>query len=130
MADAEAQTGISNQQVSRWRRLREPEKYRTLLYGAAWSKAMAEANNTTATKWTGDPESYTPAVYIEAARAVMGGIDLDPASNALAQKTVKASRWYGEQENGLLQKWEGRVIPWHPPFSRLSGSPQPAMRNS
>ncbi len=45
-----------------------------MLYGAAYYKAMAATNNTTATKWTGDPESYTPEKYIEAAREVMGAL--------------------------------------------------------
>ena len=36
-------TGITFRQVSKWRRrLKEPEKYRKMLYGAAYTKAMAE----------------------------------------------------------------------------------------
>lgn len=71
--EAEAHTGIRQQQVSKWRsRLKDPVKYREMLYGAAYAKAMAEAN-TVAQKWTGDPESYTPKKYIEAARTVLGG---------------------------------------------------------
>ena len=116
-SDAEVLTGITHQQVSKWRRrLKEPEKYREMLFGAAYAKAMAETNNTTATKWTGDPESYTPEKYIEAVREVMGGIDLDPASNMHAQKTVKATDWYDEDENGLLQDWKGRVF-LNPPYA-------------
>ena len=43
--EAEALTGITKQQVSKWRRrLKEPEKYREMLFGAAYYKAMAEAN--------------------------------------------------------------------------------------
>jgi ParB family chromosome partitioning protein len=117
VADAEKQTGISNQQVSKWRRrLQDPEAYQQMLYGKAWAAAMADTADTTATKWTGDPESYTPAIYIEAARRVMEEIDLDPASNALAQKTVKAIRWFGAEQNGLEQPWSGRVF-LNPPYA-------------
>jgi ParB family chromosome partitioning protein len=61
-------------------------------------------------------EWYTPSKYIEAARQVMGSIDLDPASCALANQTVRATRYYTQEENGLAQEWYGNV--WlNPPFS-------------
>jgi len=114
---AEESTGISNQQVSKWkRRLKEPDKYEAMLYGDAYSRAMAETVTTTAAKWTGDPESYTPAQYIEAARAVMGEIDLDPASNEIAQRTVRAAEYFDEKANGLKQPWHGRVF-LNPPYN-------------
>lgn len=63
-------------------------------------------------------EWYTPAKYIEAAREVMGGIDLDPASCEMANRTVQATRYYDEATNGLLQRWEGCV--WlNPPYGRI-----------
>ena len=44
---AEQKGGIRQWQVSRWgTRLGEPEKYRAMLYGAAYAKAMAEKNRT------------------------------------------------------------------------------------
>ena len=61
-------------------------------------------------------EWYTPRAVVEAARAVMGGIDLDPASCAMAQESVQAARWYGEAEDGLSLPWIGRM--WlNPPYS-------------
>lgn len=63
-------------------------------------------------------EWYTPAKYTEAARAVMGGIDLDPASCELANKTVQANRIYAKADNGLEKLWYGRI--WlNPPFGRI-----------
>lgn len=64
---------------------------------------------------------YTPAMYIEAARRVMGHIDLDPASCTLANETVGAASFYTKEENGLTLPWRGNV--WlNPPFGRENGS--------
>jgi DNA N-6-adenine-methyltransferase (Dam) len=60
-------------------------------------------------------EWYTPANCIEAARQVLGGIDLDPASSAEANKTVKAARYFTRDDDGLTKAWSGRV--WmNPPY--------------
>lgn len=61
-------------------------------------------------------EHNTPKFLIDAARAIMGGIDLDPMSNAIANKTVRAHRIYTKFDNGLSKSWLGRI--WlNPPFS-------------
>lgn len=46
-------------------------------------------------------EWYTPAWLIEKAKAVMGGIDIDPASSAVAQERVQAAKWFGKDYMGV-----------------------------
>jgi hypothetical protein len=66
---------------------------------------------------TGEQEWYTPEPYILATKDVMGTIDVDPASTELANKIVKATKFYTKETDGLKQKWDGNV--WmNPPYSQ------------
>ena len=82
----------------------------------AQSDEFPQQEQTRLSSFSGDNEWYTPSKYIELAREVLGVIDLDPASNSFAQKTVKAKKFYSVEMNGLDKKWTGAV--WmNPPYS-------------
>ena len=66
---------------------------------------------------SGNHEWYTPSEIIEAARMVMGGIDLDPASAKIANLTVQATRYFDTDDDGLAQAWRGRIY-LNPPYDR------------
>ena len=60
-----------------------------------------------------DANRRTPEHVLALAREVMGGIDLDPASDVEAQKVVKAKYWLGPgapackiEPNGLYWQWD------------------------
>lgn len=55
-------------------------------------------------------EHYTPTEVIEAARALLGRIDLDPASCEEANRSVKAVCYYTETINGLVPTWHGNIF--------------------
>lgn len=61
-------------------------------------------------------EWWTPLHIIEAARAVLNGIELDPASCEAANQIVRASRIYTLADNGLAQSWRARSIWLNPPY--------------
>lgn len=63
-------------------------------------------------------EWYTPAEIIEAARTVMGSIELDPASCPEANRTVRAQRIYTREQDGLRQHWEARTAWLNMPYGR------------
>lgn len=112
--------GFALRSVQRWReRLLNEDNFGQEVIDAlrkveAFFLEVARGDNI-ASKWTGDPENYTPAIYIESARRVMGSIDLDPASNEYAQKTVKAEQYFTILNDGLRQDWRGTVF-LNPPY--------------
>lgn len=66
-------------------------------------------------------EWHTPAVYIEAARKLMNGIELDPASCAEANRIVRATKYYTKEQNGLARPWNARSLWLNPPYGRENG---------
>lgn len=58
----------------------------------------------------------SPVEVIETVRLVLGTIELDPASNPVAQRTVRAETYYTAEDDGLAQRWSGKT--WlNPPYS-------------
>lgn len=91
----------------------------------AFEKAVANARAAVAkdaaiirgTQGTGENEWYTPAEFIAKARAVLGIIDLDPASSEHAQKSVQALTYFSIEDDGLSRDWHGSI--WlNPPYAQ------------
>lgn len=64
-------------------------------------------------------EWFSPQNVVDAARRVMGAIDLDPASCVRANEIVRAKKYYDQSADGLIQPWHGRV--WlNPPYDTFA----------
>jgi ParB family chromosome partitioning protein len=76
----------------------------------------SEGKTTHVSQNGGEHEWYTPVEYLDAARAVLGQIDLDPASSEIAQRTVRAATYFTKDGDGLNKPWAGRL--WlNPPYA-------------
>jgi hypothetical protein len=81
-------------------------------------KAIAAVSGQSTAELMGSSESnewYTPSAYVEIVRAFLGAIDLDPASIAKANETVRAAAYWTREGDGLSHRWYGRVF-CNPPY--------------
>ena len=103
MEQAEQETRISNQRVARWRKslgmtpestvpdpIKQQDYFDAIIHEAR--KAAGWDDNHLAFN-AGNDEWCTPQHWIDLARDAMGGIDLDPATNAGAQTRIQADRY-------------------------------------
>ena len=105
--------------VSRWRRkLNDADKFEAT-YADAVSRyviILEAGSGAHVSHNTGEVEWYKSADYVDAARAVLGEIDLDPASTVAANGVIKAKQIFTRADDGLSQPWAGRL--WmNPPYS-------------
>jgi phage N-6-adenine-methyltransferase len=116
-SEAERLTGMRHQRVSELaRKLAQPDKYRRHLLGATYCAALLDDEHD---HHDGD-EWGTPVEIIEPVRAFYGGqIDCDPATNLVAQRTVRAAQYYTKEQDGLRQRWRGNTL-LNGPYSNMA----------
>lgn len=67
---------------------------------------------------SGKTEYGTPREFVDAARMVMGSIELDPASSPEFNMTVGADRFFTKEEDGLKQVWRAKTVWMNHPFHK------------
>lgn len=59
---------------------------------------------------SGNNEWYTPQWLVDKVKYVLGDIDVDPASNEIAQQQIGAKVFYTKENSGLDKEWYGSVF--------------------
>lgn len=67
---------------------------------------------------SGAVEYFTPVEYTDAAREVMGSIELDPASCRAANEFVKANDYFTKDQDGLSREWKANTLFMNHPFHK------------
>ena len=82
------------------------------------SPPFAMTEQATISQHPADPDELrSPAEYVDAAREAMGGIELDPASCAVANGVVRAERYYAKDDLGQTRDWRADSVWLSPPRS-------------
>jgi phage N-6-adenine-methyltransferase len=115
----EANLSFGERQAQKYMRLAEhADQIRTESSDLTINQALAllsPAKDLRRGHLTGQVEWYTPPTYLDSARQVMGGFDVDPASSQVAQEQVRATSYFTRDDDGLAQPWTGKV--WcNPPY--------------
>lgn len=109
--------GFHIRTVQRWCELLDAIKY-TAKQKAVVKKCWELAELWQAANYSSESnEWYTPGKYIAAVREALGDIDLDPASSAQANATVRAKEVFTQENDGLTRDWFGRVFV-NPPYGK------------
>ena len=66
-------------------------------------------------------EWNTPPEIIEKVYAVLDDIELDPASNNLANQTIGAYRYFTAANDGLAHDWIAKTVFLNPPYGKWTG---------
>jgi phage N-6-adenine-methyltransferase len=118
-------SGMADRELRRWKGLGEATpgeveaaiaRAKEIGTGVSPATAMRAMTSVSASEDYDGDEWYTPPEVIARVKGALGGIDLDPASNAHAQDTVRAKRFFTKEDDGLTQDWSGRVF-CNPPYS-------------
>lgn len=67
---------------------------------------------------SGKVEYYSPPEIVAAARRVMGGIELDPASSEAANERIGAERFYDVEDDAICLEWCAKSVWMNHPFGR------------
>lgn len=119
--------GVSDRSIQRWAdKLLDPESYEKELEKRL-KKVIEIVMMWQAANYSSESnEWYTPGIYIDYVRDVLGEIDLDPASSEQANEVVQAKQIYTEKDDALVKPWHGRVF-LNPPYGKKDGESVAAM---